>query len=80
MAKSKATEAIQAIVPKGSSKDWDAKDVDLLEEHLAYSPDDEVIDAERRTDEGRGDGNRAAAHRKRQTRGAVLSRRCRGCK
>ena len=44
--KSKATEAIQAIVPKGSSKDWDEQDVDLLEEHLAYSPDDEVPDAE----------------------------------
>ena len=39
----KPRKAIQAIVPKGSSKrTGDAKDVDLLEEHLAYSPDDEV--------------------------------------
>lgn len=41
--KSIAMDAIQAIVPKGSSKDWDAKDLDLLEEHLAFRPEDESV-------------------------------------
>lgn len=45
--KSIAMDAIQAIVPKGSSKDWDAKDLDLLEERLAFRPEDEgVFEAE----------------------------------